>query len=206
MRREPWKGPAGVGELATRRVVLARAAWLLAGAGVGLGASMGARAQKPSASSKPAVTTWEALVPEGWDPLKGLGLGDLDIAGIREGSERERSLMQSLRRVWDQAPTRQDLQGARVRLPGYVVPLDLAEGGRVAQFLLVPYFGACIHSPPPPANQIIHVRLKAPANWRSMQAVWVSGQLTIERMDSEMGVSAYAVDAAKVEVYRESGR
>jgi hypothetical protein len=206
MRREPWKGPAGVGELATRREVLARAAWLLAGAGVGLGASMEARAQKPSASSKPAVTTWEALIPEGWDPLKSLGLGDLNIAGIREGSERERSLMQSLRRVWDQAPTRQDLQGARVRLPGYVVPLDLAEGGRVAQFLLVPYFGACIHSPPPPANQIIHVRLKAPANWRSMQAVWVSGQLTIERLDSEMGVSAYAVDAAKVEVYRESGR
>ena len=43
-----------------------------------------------------------------------------------------------------------------VRLPGYVVPLANAQDGRLTEFLFVPYYGACIHVPPPPPNQIVH--------------------------------------------------
>ena len=49
-----------------------------------------------------------------------------------------------------------ELDGLRVSIGGYVVPLDF-EATTVKEFLLVPFVGACIHVPPPPANQIIYV-------------------------------------------------
>lgn len=66
----------------------------------------------------------------------------------------------------------------------------------------MPYFGACIHVPPPPANQIIHVRsAKAVKNVRTMDAVWISGVLKVERSDSSMGASSYSMKAVSVEPY-----
>jgi hypothetical protein len=52
----------------------------------------------------------------------------------------------------------EELSGQRVRIPGYLLPLEIS-GTKVTEFLLVPYFGACIHTPPPPPNQIIHVKI-----------------------------------------------
>src|SRR5512139_3523363 len=115
----------------------------------------GAMAQKAAATQgAPRTATWEELVPKDWDPMK--SFRELDVATVREGSAREQALMRELRESWDNAPTRSELNGAKIRLPGYVVPLEMGEGGRLSQFLLVPYFGACIHTPPPPANQIVH--------------------------------------------------
>ncbi len=50
-----------------------------------------------------------------------------------------------------------ELDGKRISLGGYVVPLDF-EATKVTEFLLVPFVGACIHVPPPPANQIVYVQ------------------------------------------------
>jgi len=49
-----------------------------------------------------------------------------------------------------------ELNGQKVSIPGYLLPLEIT-GSSVTEFLLVPYFGACIHAPPPPPNQIVHV-------------------------------------------------
>jgi hypothetical protein len=76
-------------------------------------------------------------------------------------------------------------------------------GGQIREFLLVPYFGACIHTPPPPANQIIQVRLKTRRDLQTMDAVWVNGRLSIGRSETHMGISAYSVDAESVEPYQE---
>jgi hypothetical protein len=82
-----------------------------------------------------------------------------------------------------------------VRIPGFVVPLEDTNDG-LKEFLLVPYFGACIHSPPPPANQIIHVLPRTPAKGlRSMDTVWISGPVAVTRTDSYMGVSGYRIEA-----------
>jgi hypothetical protein len=94
------------------------------------------------------------------------------------------------------------LEGQSVRLPGFVVPLEESREG-LKEFLLVPYFGACIHSPPPPANQIVHVLPRTPArDVRSMDAVWISGTLRQVKTDSYMGVSSYRMEALRVEPYR----
>jgi hypothetical protein len=88
-----------------------------------------------------------------------------------------------------------------VRLPGYVVPLEEVKG-ELKEFLLVPYFGACIHSPPPPANQIVHVVSSTPLKgWRTMDAVWVNGTLNAARGDTAMGASGYRIADPVVERY-----
>jgi len=154
-----------------------------------------ARAAEPAAKE----TAWEELMPKDWDPMKGLGFGDSGL--VAEGSVKERNLMRQMREIWDNAPTNPKMDGARVRLPGYVVPLEEVKG-ELKEFLLVPYFGACIHSPPPPANQIVHVRASTPLKgWRTMDAVWVNGTLKTTRSDSAMGASSYSIADPVVERY-----
>ncbi len=113
--------------------------------------------------------------------------------------------MREMRELWDNAPTRGELNGANIRLPGYVVPLEQSRG-EVREFLLVPYFGACIHSPPPPANQIVHVVLSTPQPLRTMEAVWASGTLTTVRRDSPAGTSGYSLDGYEVVPYKDVRR
>jgi len=75
------------------------------------------------------------------------------------------------------------------------------------EFLLVPYLGACIHTPPPPANQIIHVKTDKPAKGlRMMDAIWLSGRIRSFRSDTAMGVSGYRMEAAGIEPYTEQKR
>jgi hypothetical protein len=138
-------------------------------------------------------------MPKDWDPMKEFRVGDAAL--VPEGSVKERNLMRQMREVWDNAPTNPKMDGAQVRLPGYVVPLEEFKG-ELKEFLLVPYFGACVHSPPPPSNQIVHVIASPPLKGvRTMDAVWVSGTLTVQRTDSAMGVSSYQIKTPAVEPY-----
>ncbi len=172
-------------------------------------------ATKPAAPAAPAkppapvvngftTTNWDALVPADWDPFK--DFRGLDIAAMQDGDPRTEQLMKKMREAWDKAPTNPALVGQKVRIPGFVVPLeDSAEG--LKEFLLVPYFGACIHSPPPPANQIIHILPRTPAKGvRSMDAVWIHGVITVERTDSYMGMAGYRIEAQEVLPYQERKR
>lgn len=73
-----------------------------------------------------------------------------------------------------------DLDGRYVRLPGYVVPLEFSDS-RITEFLLVPWLGACIHTPPPPANQIVHVRFDQGLEIPDDSApFWVQGRMSVE--------------------------
>ncbi len=142
---------------------------------------------------------WDDLMPEDWDPLKLLeGRG---LEAISDSDPRSEALMREIREQWDQAPTRGELEGLRIRIPGYVVPLDML-GGNIREFLLVPYMGACIHTPPPPANQIIQVVSARRQALQTMDAVWVVGTLKVGRSDTRMGVSGYVLDATRIEPYR----
>ena len=73
------------------------------------------------------------------------------------------------------------LMGKPIKIPGFAVPLEGDDGFEyVKEFLLVPTFGMCIHVPPPPPNQVIHVILDKPVYFEKlMYAVWVSGIVEI---------------------------
>ena len=69
------------------------------------------------------------------------------------------------------------LDGKMVKLPGYVLPIEF-KGKQVTEFLLVPWVGACIHTPPPPPNQIVHVKTDTPIEINGQfDAVWVTGKM-----------------------------
>ena len=95
------------------------------------------------------------------------------------------------------------LNKSPVKIPGFVVPLDNLPNSMVREFFLVPYFGACVHVPPPPPNQIVYVKLAAPVKVGSMyDAVWVSGTMLTVSKNSRFGAAAYSIEAVKVEPYQ----
>ena len=145
--------------------------------------------------------SWDDLIPADWNP-EGF-LGSLNLDALQDEDPRAMEAMQRLREEWDRAPLVERLAGAQVRIPGFLVPLE-SDGEQIREFLLVPYFGACVHVPPPPANQLIHVipDKPVPGAW-NMLPVWVNGVMAVGRMDSEMGVAGYQLRALRVEEYVE---
>lgn len=147
---------------------------------------------------------WDDLVPKDWDPMRQFRAAGIDR--LDDADPAAITLARRMRETWDNAPTNRALDGSMVRLSGYVVPLDMSRTG-MREFLLVPYFGACIHVPAPAANQLVHVRLGSEqVELRSMDTVWVSGRLHTARSDSAMGVSGYALEAHHVERRAVPGR
>jgi uncharacterized protein len=155
----------------------------------------------PSATATVAYKekTWDDLMPRNWDPmasLKGLKLDKLE-----DGDPRAIEALEKIREAWRSAPVEPALNGERIRIPGFVIPLEKS-GNKVREFLLVPYFGACIHTPPPPPNQIIHVSSSKPiANMRTMDTMWVSGIMHIGNVNTEMGQAGYQLKAEWVVPY-----
>lgn len=95
-----------------------------------------------------------------------------------------------------------ELNGEVVQIPGFVVPLDVS-GDEVKTMLLVPYFGACIHLPPPPANQVVYVEFTEPATIESIwEPVWVRGTLSTESFKSGIGDASYTIKADSVVEYQ----
>ncbi len=163
-----------------------------------------AAAATPGTPATARTIAWDALVPAGWDPFK--EFKDLNFQMMDDGDPRAAAMLKKMRDVWDNAPVNTALVGQTVRIPGYVVPLEDSKDG-LKEFLLVPYFGACVHSPPPPANQIVHVLPKTPAKgFRSMDAVWITGTLTTGRADTYMGAASYRIEALSVAPYSEAPR
>ena len=142
--------------------------------------------------------TWEALVPKNWDPMK--AFKDMDLNAMSDADPRAMDMLHKLREEWDNAPVDRSMNGARIRIPGFIGPLD-TQRGQIKEFLLVPYFGGCIHSPPPPANQIISVVSAKPLKMQTMDAVWISGVLETSRSDTSMGSSGYRMKAVAVTPY-----
>lgn len=89
-----------------------------------------------------------------------------------------------------------------IRLPGYIVPLESEADGKLREFLFVPYYGACIHVPPPPPNQIVHVRLPDAVPMPDMYSpFFLAGQLVAERTDDALAGSAYTIRDARLRPY-----
>ncbi|HTQ37098.1 MAG TPA: DUF3299 domain-containing protein, partial [Steroidobacteraceae bacterium] len=92
--------------------------------------------------------------------------------------------------------------GEVVKVPGFVVPLTITPDGVVSEFFLVPYYGACIHVPPPPPNQIIYVKMARGFQLKSIyDALWITGVLHTDSMTSRMATAAYSLAGQKVERY-----
>ena len=96
---------------------------------------------------------------------------------------------------------RKELNGSKVKIPGFVIPLE-GDQNMVTEFLLVPYFGACIHVPPPPPNQIIYVRFPKGAPIQQLwDVIYVVGTLKTETTNHELAETAYVIEGTQIEEY-----
>ena len=96
----------------------------------------------------------------------------------------------------------ENLDGALIRIPGFVVPLEFDEEQTISQFFLVPYFGACLHMPPPPPNQIILVNAPKGIQMSALyDPFWIEGQLSTNFQENDMATSAYAMQLQRIEPY-----
>ncbi len=147
----------------------------------------------PAAGQTEAVyreTSWEQLLP---DTVRGEEVfsGRFPANGGEVAAYIERRI---------NAPVNPDLHDRNIKIQGFVVPLERNEDSSLTAFLLAPYFGACIHVPPPPQNQIIHVVLDQPAKGiQSMDRVVAYGRIGLESTSSELGDAAYKMSAVKIE-------
>ena len=142
---------------------------------------------------------WSDLIPEGAPPPPPpVALHDLSqLADALAAESGPAAVQQS-----PAEPVVEALDGIRARLPGYIVPLEISEEGRVTEFLLVPYFGACIHVPPPPSNQIVHVRSTSGIKLADLyQPFWITGVVQVEHMESELANAGYRIEEAGIEPY-----
>ena len=166
-----------------------------------LTAAMGVSAETPGYN----LIDWNDLMPEPWVKEMTKEMAAMGkLSNLQDNSDEANKAMAVMRKKFDEAPIVKSQLNKKVRLPGYVVPLD-AERSEKREFLLVPYFGACIHTPPPPANQIVLIRPTAQSKIKklpeSMDIVWVEGEIKEGRVATSQGVSGYLLEAVSVAPY-----
>ena len=95
--------------------------------------------------------------------------------------------------------TMAEFENQIVSISGFIVPIDFYNDKSVKSFFFVPYFGACIHLPAPPPNQMIFVQLEQGFKDVDITKTYtLAGKLNIELFEDLMGTSAYTLDLVNV--------
>ncbi|OEF05209.1 hypothetical protein A1QI_01535 [Vibrio genomosp. F10 str. 9ZB36] len=141
------------------------------------------------ASDDAMVLDWIDLVPESErNQFDAVGMPALDHSGDTMAQSKVGSV-------------RQELNNSIVKIPGFVIPLE-GDANKVTEFLLVPYFGACIHVPPPPPNQIIYVKFPEGAPVQQLwDVIYIIGTLKTETLSHELAETAYLIEGTAIAEY-----
>jgi hypothetical protein len=95
-----------------------------------------------------------------------------------------------------------EFDNRNIRLPGFIVPLEFDAQLNVTRFFLVPFFGACIHVPPPPPNQIVYGIFEQGLKLEALyEPVWLTGRLTTTLTENDVATAAYAMEVTGVAKY-----
>jgi hypothetical protein len=166
-------------------------------------AAMSLVAPRAMAQERPEIIDWKHLVPAGYDPGTLVRKYQMEVSTLRDNDPRAERAAERLRRAWEHAPVVESLNNRMVKLSGFLVTLE-GDGKAVSEFLLVPYFGACIHVPPPPSNQVVLVRVpgKGFRVNEMFDMVSVTGRLRTERARNELASASYVIDATRVEAHK----
>ncbi len=145
----------------------------------------------PALASTPREVSWDDLIPPGVPYAEIIGEGDLD------------EINDTWSPIFDENATKlnEELNGALIRMPGFIIPLEVSGEG-VSEFVLVPYIGACIHVPPPPPNQLVFVTAATPWPGDDLwEAVWVTGRMKTELQWTGIADTGYTLLAEEMEIY-----
>jgi hypothetical protein len=142
-------------------------------------------------SSEYREVSWGDLVPKDW----------------LQNAPTEQDFFESgLEPQTIEAPVVAALNKQKLKIAGYILPIKYS-GMFISEFLLVPTFGACIHTPPPPENQMIYVSMEEPVEIATPWApVWVSGLLSAQKSHTKFATAGYQMKGANLEAMDFSGQ
>jgi hypothetical protein len=158
-----------------------------------------------SGDSDPAYReiTWDDLMPEDYRPETILMKYMQQLEQFEDDDPKAMEVYGQIQAELENAPINHKLNGHKIKLPGFIAPLENSDG-KVAEFLLVPYFGACIHVPPPPINQTVLVMTGESdriAVDNIYDPIWVKGEISTEGKSTDIGEAGYRIVNARVEEY-----
>lgn len=176
-------------------------------------------ATKPKKEQKSAgdvykTIEWLTLIPK--EDLEALLNPPDYISDIKDGSSEDKISSQIQNTIAAASDDRYQqalistkvvtaMNNKKIRIPGFIVPLEFDDQKKVTQFFLVPFFGACIHVPPPPPNQIIYVDYaKGLVQEDLYTPYWIQGKLSTDAtIKNELGTAAYTLEMTAFEIYKE---
>ncbi|MFZ8199551.1 DUF3299 domain-containing protein [Alteromonas portus] len=170
-------------------------------------------ALNPTQAANYEEIDWVALMPE--DDLSALLNRPEFLNDIADGSAADsiddfasKQLEDEQAQRYQQAlvSTRviEAFDGKAIRIPGFIVPLEQNEEQKATAFFVVPYFGACLHMPPPPPNQILYVEYKEGIAVENLyDPYWFEGTVKIDNHESALGTSAYSLELDGFALYEE---
>lgn len=175
--------------------------------------SIGVNSAQPQEEISYSTIEWVDLLPA--DDLDALMNPPEYLQDIEDGSELDEisnqiqlSISQANDSLYQQALSstkiRSEYNNKAIRIPGYLVPLTFGDNNTITEFFIVPYFGACIHVPPPPPNQIIFGKYSAGFKLEALyDPFWIQGILSTDLIKNEMATAAYSIKIDKITEYTE---
>ena len=151
---------------------------------------------------------WEDLMPAGFSPESIVEKYEKELEQLAQMDDADPRVMELYGKIqaeMDNAPVNDALNGKKVKLPGFIAPLENNED-KVTEFLLVPYYGACIHVPPPPINQTVMVKTSAGNGISSDESYlpyWIKGVITTDGESTDIGSAGYRIEQAITEEFSE---
>ena len=150
-------------------------------------------------------TKWEDLYPADFSPSKIYADYQEKIQYLTDYDAKAMDIYKEfIQELAQNSPINPELRGKNIRLVGFPVPLEFNEESKISEFYLVPYFGACIHLPPPPPNQIVFISTdeeNAIGLYDMQDPIIVEGNLEIEGKISEIAHASYNISQARVDSY-----
>ena len=146
---------------------------------------------------------WDSLLPEEYQPEVVLGKYMEQLAELDDSDPKAMQLYGKIQAELENAPINAKLNHQKVQLAGFITPLENTDG-LVTEFLLVPYYGACIHVPPPPINQTVLIQMKKGSGIKTdniYDPIWASGEILIEGAKTELAQAGYRIINANVKPY-----
>lgn len=159
------------------------------------------------------VLEWTDLIPK--DDLDVLLNPPKELMNVEDGSEEDS--ITKLDKLSEKSPEAKryyqalkstkvvkSMNGKQIQIPGFVVPISGNDEKKVTEFFIVPYFGACIHLPPPPPNQVIFGKITEGFKLDSIYEPFLfSGKLSLQQTNHSLGDASYQIDVDEIVPYQE---
>ena len=162
-------------------------------------------AVEPAEDKQYRALKWEELSPEGGLQEKVINKYQPLIDATPEASPKEKGILKKMMAELNHIPANKKLDGQMIKLPGFMSPLEIVDG-KIKEFLLVPYYGACIHVPPPPINNTLLIKTQKKYEMpieNDRMPVWVMGKMTVKTSKTDLAEAGYLIENAKVVIFKD---